>query len=180
MKTIHPGLPLAGLLLALATACQGPVDAAPAGAAEAGVAADAAGKAAADVAKAGAAAAATPATPQKVDALPLRRGYYVHVDEPCGNASNATLALVRSDGISACGFTSVERIGEARYRVQESCVDHQGPQPETFALTQEYEILAEDRYRVVFEHGDASEFRFCPQPSLPEPWNGNDISDVTG
>ncbi len=43
MKTIHPGLPLAGLLLALATACQGSVDAATAGGAEAGVAAVAGG-----------------------------------------------------------------------------------------------------------------------------------------
>lgn len=126
------------------------------------------------------AAEAAPAAGGTVDALPLRRGYYVRSDDACGKASHATLALVRRDGITGCDFTAIERIGESRYRVHERCVDRQGPSPTTFDLTQEYEVLAEDRYRVTYEYGESAEFGFCPQQSLPDPWNTNDISDVTG
>ena len=113
-----------------------------------------------------------------VDGLPLRRGYYVRVEDACGEASRATLALVRRDGMSGCSFDRIERIGEGRYRATETCQEVQGPQPSTYEVEQEYEVLAEDRYRVNFEGGGSSEFRFCPQDSLPEPWRDNDISDV--
>lgn len=118
-----------------------------------------------------------------VDALPLRRGYYVRTDDECGTASNATLALVRRDGITGCNFTRIERIGESRYRVGESCAVRAAPpghEHERDEFTNEYEILAEDRYRLTFEYGETVEFRFCPQGSLPESWRDNDISDVTG
>ncbi len=123
-------------------------------------------------------AAAEPPAAEVVNELPLRRGFYVRNDDACAAPSNATLALVRRDGISGCDFTAIERIGESRYRVQEICTDHQGPAPTEYELTQEYEILGEDRYRLTFEYGETVEFGFCPQDSLPEPWRDNDISDL--
>ena len=74
--------------------------------------------------------------------------------------------------------TYCQDLGEGRYRVTETCQEVQGPQPSTYEVEQEYEVLAEDRYRVNFEGGGSSEFRFCPQDSLPESWRDNDISDV--
>lgn len=142
------------------------------------VACDAAGEAQPEAAAA--AAEAGPVATETVDALPLRRGFYVRNDDTCAAASNATLALVRRDGITSCDFSAIERIGQSRYRVQETCREHQGPAPSTYKLTQEYEILAEDRYRVTYEYGETVEFGFCPQQSLPEPWRSNDISDLTG
>jgi len=136
---------------------------------------------------AGDAPAATDAPPaaeaQVVDELPLRRGYYVRTDDECGTASNATLALVRRDGITGCSFSRIERIGESRYRVGVSCAVRAAPpgqEHERDEYTNEYEILAEDRYRVTYDYGETVEFRFCPQQSLPDSWRDNDISDVTG
>jgi hypothetical protein len=113
-----------------------------------------------------------------VEALPLRRGYYVRTDDECGTASRATLALVRRDGISGCSFEHIEQVGGSRYRIRESCTEHQAPAPSTYEVVQEYEVLAEERYRVTFEYGESAEFRHCPQHSLPDPWRDNDISDV--
>ncbi|MCD9029839.1 hypothetical protein LDO26_16735 [Luteimonas sp. BDR2-5] len=120
---------------------------------------------------------------QVLDGLPLGPGFYVRTDAECGAASSATLALVRRDGIGECSFVRIERIAESRYRVEESCRNRQAPpgrEHERDEFTQAYEILAEDRYRITFEYGESAEFRFCPQQSLPDPWRGNDISDVTG
>lgn len=120
---------------------------------------------------------------QVVDELPLRRGFYVRTDDECGGASHTTLTLVRRGGITACDFTRIERIGESRYRVGESCAIRGAPpghEHERDEYTQEYEILGEDRYRITFEYGETVEFRFCPQESLPDPWRDNDISDLVG
>jgi len=127
--------------------------------------------------------APTAAQAQAVDELPLRRGFYVRTDDECGTASNATLALVRRDGITGCSFSRIERIGESRYRAGVSCAVRAAPpgqEHERDEYTNEYEILAEDRYRVTYEYGETVEFRFCPQQSLPDSWRDNDISDVTG
>lgn len=124
---------------------------------------------------AGEAPAAADAPPvaeaQVVDALPLRRGHYVRTDDECGTASNATLALVWRDGIDECNYAGIERIGESRYRVGMSCAIRGAPpgrEHERDEYTSEYEILAEDRYRVHWN--EPVEFRFCPQESLPKEW----------
>lgn len=111
---------------------------------------------------------------EAVDTLPLKRGFYVRTDAECSEASHATLALVRRDGITACEFVRLERIGEARYRAEERCTDPR----ESYELTQEYEVLADDRYRLTFEYGETVEFRHCAQSRLPDPWRDNDISDL--
>lgn len=155
MDTMHKCLTMVGVLLVTGTACNAAVDAAPA---------------------AGTAADQQAATTEVVDELPLKRGFYVRSDDTCATASNATTALVKRKGITGCDFTRIERIGASRYRVQESCFEPRGPS--TYELTQEYEILAEDRYRVTFEYGESAEFSYCPQESMAEHWRDNDISDL--
>lgn len=117
-----------------------------------------------DVAADAPAVADAPAAAQVrvVDELPLRRGYYVRTDDECGTASGATSALVWREGIDECRFMRIERIDESRYRVEQGCSDRRGGVEES---TEEYEILAEDRYRV--DWGGPVEFRFCAQESLP-------------
>ena len=118
---------------------------------------------------------ATPPAPAAeaatLDALPLKRGYYVSTDTACGAASRATLALVRGDGISECGFERSEALGGDRYRVTQVCDEDTGPE------TVEYRLQGDQHYRMVGEHWE-SEFRYCPQPSLPEDYRDNDISDL--
>lgn len=164
------------LLAAIVQACS------PAGEAAAGAGVAAPPAAAPAPAPAPAAPVAAPA--QASDAgLPIRTGYYVNTEVECGGASNATLALVRRDGISACEFTRIDRTADARYRVAERCHDHQAPpgsEGAYFGIEQDYEVLGDGRYRIVFEYGGTSEFRFCPQDTLPEPWRDNDISDLVG
>jgi hypothetical protein len=73
-----------------------------------------------------AAATATPeAVPAKaqvatVAGLPLKHGYYVDSDTPCGQASNATTTLLRREGIGGardfCEFKKIEQTGPNTYR----------------------------------------------------------------
>ena len=62
-----------------------------------------------DVAEAGKTPVAEAAAP--VAALPLKRGYYVESDTPCGQASNATTTLLRREGIGGardfCEFKKI-------------------------------------------------------------------------
>lgn len=121
-------------------------------------------------------AASTPPAGEAVDALPLRRGYYVATDTPCAKASNATLMLVTRDGVSAsrssCEMLGVTRTNARRFVVRERCDGED--------MTTTYDIPADDRFTTTSESGWTSSARFCPQASLPEPWRDNDISDVTG
>ncbi len=136
--------------------------------------------AACDAAERAPAAQSTPTAPDAavVAELPLKRGYYVRADATCAEASNATLQLVRRDGIGSCGFTRIESLGAGRYRVHEFC------HPRDPAEPHDYFLKGDSSYRTVAdeidEYGQPTEFRFCPQRSLPEPWRDNDISDVTG
>lgn len=118
--------------------------------------------------------AAPPPAQATVESLPLERGYYVSTDTACGDASRATLALVRGDGISECDFDRIEALGGDRYRVVQAC-DPDGVEP----MTVEYRLDGDRQYRMVGEHWE-SEFRYCPQPSLPEEYRDNDISDLIG
>ena len=157
MNATHKCLAMVGMLLAMGTACNAAVDAAPA---------------------AGTTVEQQAATTEVVDELPLKRGLYVRSDDTCATASNATTALVKRKGITGCEFKRIERIDESRYRVQESCHDPRAPAPSTDEVTNEYEVLAEDRYRVTYEYGESADFSFCPQESMAEHWRDNDISDL--
>ena len=133
-----------------------------------------------------AAADAAPATAQsgeRVSELPLKRGFYVASDTPCDHASNATLMLLRRDGIGgardSCDFTQIERVGETTYRVTERCGDLMNPgDGEIYVVT--WEIPDDSSFTTVREDGWSNGARHCEQSRLPDPWRDNDISDVTG
>lgn len=114
-----------------------------------------------------------------VEALPLRRGYYVSTDTPCGEASNATLHLLHEDGEGYGGFTTppyycafgrIERTGPSSYRVEETCGDAHGDDGEPVATVSTYEILSETSYRATREDGWRSDARRCPRQQLPALW----------
>ena len=150
-----------------------------------------AGIAAADVDTA-ANQAAAPATPEAVPAkaqaatiaaLPLKRGYYVESDTPCGQASNATTTLLRREGIGGardfCEFKKIEQTGPNTYRVTEACGDLQdNAAPET--STSLYTLTGDTAFTAKSEHGWERNARYCAQSSMPPDWRENDISDVTG
>ncbi|MBP6796729.1 MAG: hypothetical protein KA124_01405 [Luteimonas sp.] len=125
-------------------------------------------------------AQSAPASPDAaaVAELPLKRGYYVRVDATCAEASNATIELVRRDGISSCSFTKIESLGAKRYRVHQFCHPREPAEPREYILT------GDGSYRIgkdaTDEYGQPTEFRFCSQRSLPDPWRDNDISGVSG
>jgi hypothetical protein len=117
------------------------------------------------------------------DDLPLKRGFYVASDTACGNASNATLLLIRSGGMNGardtCDFRSIEQAGPASYRVAVACKAMYGEEIElsTYLL----EITDTTQFSYGTEGSDyRSHFRYCEQSSLPDPWRDNDISDLLG
>jgi hypothetical protein len=115
--------------------------------------------------------------------LPLKRGFYVMNDTACGNASNATLLLIRAGGMNgardACDFSLIERTGPTSYRAAVACTDIQGGGVET--STYLYEILDSAQFSYGTEGSDyRSHFRYCEQSSLPDPWRDNDISNLIG
>lgn len=108
--------------------------------------------------------------------LPLQRGYYVNAGTPCGDASAATLVLVRRTGIGneqgLDRFRRVEKIGPATWRVTAERIDNDGRAEGTSVST--YEITGPARYRQKNEFGVFA-MRFCPQKTLPAPWRANRI-----
>ncbi len=124
----------------------------------------------------GASAAAT------VSELPLRRGFYVSSDTACGDASNATLLLMKRDGINgsrdACAFQSIEQTGPQSYRVIEQCADLQAGADEADVQGVVWEIPDDSRFTSKSDSGWERSFRYCEQASLPDSWRDNDISDL--
>lgn len=122
--------------------------------------------------------------PANVAVLPLKRGFYVASDTPCGNASNATLSLLRRDGIGGardfCEFTKIAKIAATTYHVTEKCGDLQaGPESEQTG-TVVWTIASDNRFTRKSSDGWESSARYCAQSSLPEDWRNNDISDLIG
>ncbi|BAV64334.1 hypothetical protein [Sphingobium cloacae] len=150
-----------------------------------------AGMAAAEV-DAAANQAAAPAIPEAVPAkaqaatiaaLPLKRGYYVESDTPCGQASNATTTLLRREGIGGardfCEFKKIEQTGPNTYRVTEACGDLQDSAPPETS-TSIYTVTGDTAFTAKSEHGWERSARYCAQSTMPPDWRANDISDVTG
>lgn len=112
--------------------------------------------------------------------LPLQRGFYVMSDTPCGEASNATLLLIRRDGMnwarSACDFESIGQAGPTSYRAVLACMDIQGGEIESWTVL--VEITDATQFSYGSEDSDyRTHYRYCEQSSLPDPWRDNDISD---
>jgi hypothetical protein len=111
-----------------------------------------------------------PATP--TGGLPLKPGFYVNADTPCGKASFATLWNVDSTGVNighqTGTFSKIEKLDSNRYRVTQEVVDpRDNGSPDT--TTDTYVITSPTSFRFG-EGADATEVRFCPPSSLPEPW----------
>ncbi len=123
--------------------------------------------------------------PEKVAGLPLKRGFYVASDTPCGKASNATLLLVRRDGINGsrdtCTFEKIEKIGATTYRVTDSCSsggEAWGSEEQVERISSTYEIPNDTSYKAKSDSGWEHSARYCAQSALPEPWRDNDIRDL--
>ena len=134
-------------------------------------------------APAAAESAPTKMQPATIAALPLKRGYYVESDTPCGQASNATTTRLRRNGIGGardfCEFKKIEQTGANTYRVAEACGDLQdNASPET--STSLYTLTGDAAFTAKSEHGWERSARYCAQSSMPPDWRDNDISDVTG
>lgn len=128
-------------------------------------------------------AAASKAQAVTVAALPLKRGYYVASDTPCALASNATVMLLRREGIGGsrdfCEFKKIEKTGTNTYRVTEACGDFQDNAPPETSITT-YTLTSDTAFTSRSEHGWERSARYCAQPSMPPDFRANDISDVTG
>src|SRR3546814_612119 len=117
--------------------------------------------------------------------LPLQRGFYVADGTSCGQASNATLMLVRKSGINTsrvpCDFKSIEKTGANSYRVTETCSEGGaawGTEEHISTNVSTYEIPNNTSFTTKSYSGWESSARYCPQSSLPEPWRNNDIADL--
>lgn len=115
-------------------------------------------------------------------ALPLKRGYYVASDTPCGKASNATVLLLRRDGIGGsrhfCEFKKIQRTAVTTYRVTEACTElPSGAMPEIRVSI--YTLMGDNRFTVRSTDGREFSARYCAQSRMPPEWRANDIRDVT-
>lgn len=122
-----------------------------------------------------------------VAALPLKRGFYVASDTPCGQASNATTLLVTREGINGsrdrCTFKKIENAGATTFRVTSECSDGGaawGREDTVETYTQTYAIPNETSFKVTYDDGSERSSRYCAQSSMSPDFRDNDISDVTG
>jgi hypothetical protein len=114
---------------------------------------------------------------QPSNVIPLRRGYYVASDTPCGLASNATLLLLRSNGLGGsryfCEFKDIQQMSSAVYLVEEVCTDFQNEGHETHRL--QYTLKSSERFVSKDQNGAVHDARYCAQSELPPDWRGTDI-----
>lgn len=119
----------------------------------------------------------SPAFAADANSLPLRQGYYVIADTPCGSASNATLSLLSRSGFGASrgdgAFTKIVPTGSAIWRVTTSTIVEGSSRPQISTVTIKADGPA--AYTMTNDFG-AFTYRYCPQASLPEPWRTNDLS----
>src|SRR6476620_642380 len=113
-----------------------------------------------------------------VASLPLKLGFYVDTDTPCGEASNATMLLVLRKGIISgakelCEFKRIQQIGTASYRVTQACKDLASR-----GRAQTVSVILEITNDSSFKSKEVGNKRYCEQSSLPEPWRDNDIADL--
>ncbi|MDP2193611.1 MAG: hypothetical protein Q8K36_03700 [Alphaproteobacteria bacterium] len=123
------------------------------------------------------------ATGVSVAELPLKRGFYVASDTPCKEASNATLQLLRRDGIGGardfCEFKQIAQITPQQYQVSAMCGDLHGDENSGELLSITYNLTDSTSFSALSDTGWEYSARYCEQSSLPDPWRDNDISDLT-
>ena len=106
---------------------------------------------------------------EAITALPLKRGYYVASDIPCTRASNATISLLRRNGLGGahdfCEFRNIRRTRFNTYRVTQSCRNFQDDiPPETSIVT--YTIPNDSSFTAQSENGWTHSARHCDQASM--------------
>lgn len=118
----------------------------------------------------------------RVTTLPLEPGYYVASDTPCGEASNATVSLLRRTGIGGardfCEFTTIEQTGPSIYRVTQSCQESQ-PGGATSVAVVTYVLSGNARFVSRSDQGWSHSARRCSQSTMPPEWRPNDIRDLS-
>lgn len=129
-----------------------------------------------------AAATTQPEDRERVAELPLRRGFYVSIDTACGEASNATLALLHATGLNsareACDFDTVVPLGGAHYRTTEHCAVI--GTDDVIAYGADWDLLSDRAFRRTLESGAIVGMRWCEQSSLPEAWRAIDLEAAIG
>ncbi|AMY68620.1 hypothetical protein AKL17_2p0020 (plasmid) [Frigidibacter mobilis] len=118
-----------------------------------------------------------------VEALPLKRGYYVRSGTPCNRASRADVfSLVTRKGMNLnCTFKKIEKTGATTYRVTQECSSSGaawGRPDEIETSTDTYEIPNETSYNVTYDGGYQASARYCAQSSMSPEYRSNDISDL--
>lgn len=127
---------------------------------------------------------ATPAAstdrPPSAAELTLRRGFYVASDTTCGEASNATLALLHRKGLNAaredCVFDEVRQLAKDRYRVTEQCSEIGTGESVRYVV--EWQVLSTRSFRRRLENGTVVEMRWCEQSTLPQAWRDIDLDEA--
>lgn len=118
--------------------------------------------------------------PVPVAAMPLRLGYYVAIDTPCGRASVATVSLVRHEGIGGsrdfCRFERIERTSPHTYRVTQACSDLQDRDAPSVGFVI-YRLIGDARFTARSDSGWTYSARYCAQSSMPPEWRQNDLRE---
>ncbi|PZQ97960.1 MAG: hypothetical protein DI533_12570 [Cereibacter sphaeroides] len=126
-------------------------------------------------------AIAAPVFADPVKELPLKRGFYVSSDTPCGQASNATLSAVTRKGISyaqaECIISAIDRTAPTRFDVTDSCTEI-ATGNSLGENTTTYDIPDDQTYVFIAEGAPSGGSRYCAQNELPEPWAHNDVSQL--
>jgi hypothetical protein len=99
--------------------------------------------------------------------LPLRDGFYLETDVPCGQAYSAAMLQIMGDRFESarqlCTIKSVSQQGKS-YTVTEECQETSMGRKSSGKLT----IVIPNDHTVVFgSKGQSTRYRYCPIPSLP-------------
>ncbi len=116
----------------------------------------------------------------RVTTLPLEPGYCVASDTPCGEASNATVALLRRTGIGGArvsAFTTIEQTGPGIYRVTQSCQESQPGGAASVAVVT-YVLSGNARFVSRSDEGWSHSARRCSRSTMPPEWRPNGIRDL--
>ena len=110
--------------------------------------------------------------------LPLKAGFYVSSDTTCEEASNATLLLLKKEGIGGsryfCTFTKISKLDYKRFHVEEECIYFQS-NDRTFNKNQ-YEIINTKKFIISNQGKNILIANYCSKDQLPLPWRNEDIN----
>lgn len=118
---------------------------------------------------------------QIMNQVPLVRGFYLTDVMTCNEASNATLGFLDKNGFSSnyraiCEFVSIEWTDSASFTYVEACRDPFGESDSVAEFSGSIELLGDRAFRRTAPTG-VSEWYYCQQDNLPQPWSSNDIGD---